>query len=209
MNLRSLCCRSTTSAIALIVLSTIPLSCALGPNPNPGERTVDGLMAGGKYGRALEELRGSSEQGYPWAIFRLAVAYEEGLGVEKSSTKAFELYRKIAGVKKDDAWSKGNMLGSPLIGNPGYFNQNLYAFAAQYRLAKFYLRGEGTEQNLVKAYLLVTNLLKESEARGSRDEELRKLLTEIRSKMTQSQLKEAEILFLTWTPQKEFGEQRN
>lgn len=134
----------------LVLLAFLGVGCA-GPNPNIGERTADTAWLSGRYSKAIEIIRPKAERGEPWAQLRLAMLYENGMGVEQSIPKAIEWYKKAAGQKASGSWAEGQVIGA--VGKGGYFNQNSDARIAQRNLANIYLKGEGVEKDLLQAYL--------------------------------------------------------
>ncbi|MEN8210699.1 MAG: hypothetical protein ABFR31_03205 [Thermodesulfobacteriota bacterium] len=145
-------------SIIYIIISLALLSCSLGPNPNPGERTVDGLIINKSYKKAIYKLNKKNDP-YPWEQLRLAIIFEEGLGVDKDISWAFNLYKAVAKSWGNDPWSMGNMAGGAMFGNSGYFKQNSNALFAQYKISQFYYNGEYVKKDLLKSYLLIQNIL--------------------------------------------------
>ena len=123
-------------------------ACA-GPNPNPGERTVDVAWEKYDYGTAFDILKPAAERGEPWAQLRMGVAYELGTGVTKDIPTAIAWYEKAAFQESEGDWANGQLVGA--VGKAGYFNQNSDALIAKFQLANIYLRGEGVEPNPAKA----------------------------------------------------------
>ncbi|QDF77264.1 sel1 repeat family protein [Shewanella marisflavi] len=128
------------------------LTACAGPNPNPGERTVDMAWEKYDYDTAFEVLMPAAERGEPWAQLRLGVAYELGSGVTRDIPKAIMWYEKAAAQESDGNWANGQLVGA--TGKSGYFNQNSDALIAKFQLANIYLRGEGVEPNPEKALQL-------------------------------------------------------
>ncbi len=133
-------------SIIYIIISVALFSCSLGPNPNPGERTVDRLIINKSYKKAIYKLNKNNDP-YPWEQLRLAIVFEEGLGVDKDISWG------------NDPWSMGNMAGGAMFGNSGYFKQNSNALFAQYKISQFYYNGEYVKKDLLKSYLLIQNIL--------------------------------------------------
>ncbi len=148
----------------LIVLIALTIGGCAGMNPNPGERTADIANESGNYSRAVSIVKPSAERGEPWAQLRLGVYYEKGIAIEKDIEKSVYWYTKCAVQKGEGGWAEGKIVGS--IGRGGYFNQNTDALIAQWRLADLLLEGKGVKQDLVKAYLLVNNVTKESKGKS-------------------------------------------
>jgi len=144
------------TAISVLFLIT---ACA-GPNPNPGERTTDMSWLSGNHQKAISIAKPLAESGQPWAQLRMGILFENGWGVEQNTKEAERWYLKAAAHKADDAWSKGQIAGAS--GKAGYFNQNSDALIAEYNLASLYLRGDGIEKDIPKAYALINNVLRES-----------------------------------------------
>lgn len=135
--------------IVYISLLVLGLSACAGPNPNPGERTVDVAWEKYDYDRAFEVLRPAAERGEPWAQLRMGVAYELGSGVPKDIPVAIEWYEKAASQESEGNWANGQLVGA--TGKSGYFNQNNDALIAKFQLANIYLRGEGVPPDPAKA----------------------------------------------------------
>ena len=125
------------------------LTACAGPNPNPGERTVDIAWEKYDYETAFEVLIPAAERGEPWAQLRVGVAYELGSGVVKDIPTAIKWYEKTAAQESEGKWASGQIIGA--TGKSGYFNQNSDALIAMFQLANIYLRGEGIEKNPTKA----------------------------------------------------------
>lgn len=196
----------------LTICSFLISGCA-GLNPNPGERTADMSWDYRNYSKALSIIRPSAEKGEPWAQLRLGSAYELGAGVEKNIKEAITWYKKAAIHQKKGGWAEGQIIGS--IGKQGYFNQHSDALVAQYQLSNIYLRGDDIEKNLIKAYLLIKNVLKESEGHdiffcqmpsGDRwisTKMVEKTLMAIKKEMSKAEIEKAELLSRTWTPRED------
>tara|TARA_R110001583_G_scaffold98012_1_gene242888 strand:- start:873 stop:1418 length:546 start_codon:yes stop_codon:yes gene_type:complete len=127
----------------------LTLAACAGPNPNPGERTVDVAWAKYDYNTAFEFLMPAAERGEPWAQLRVGVAYELGSGVTKDISTAVQWYEKASAQEAEGNWADGLLVGS--AGKSGYFNQNSDALIAKFQLANIYLRGEGVDKNPIKA----------------------------------------------------------
>ena len=125
------------------------LAACAGPNPNPGERTVDVAWEKYDYNTAFEVLRPAAERGEPWAQLRMGVAYELGSGVPKDIPAAIMWYEKAASQESQGNWANGQLVGG--AGKSGYFNQNSDALIAKFQLANIYLRGDGIPQDPAKA----------------------------------------------------------
>lgn len=199
--------------IGYIIISAFLFSCSLGPNPNPGERTVDRLIGKKEYTKAIYKLNEKAET-HPWAQLRLAILLEEGAGGDKDISWAFSLYKTVAKSWGDDSWSMGNMAGSAMFGNSGYYKQNSNALFAQYKLSQFYYDGNYVEKDLLKSYLLIQNILSKAKQlhkfkgvycceylnyQYTPLREIQRKLKLIESEMNSSQKKEAERLTPTWT----------
>ncbi|MEW8660456.1 MAG: tetratricopeptide repeat protein [Candidatus Thiodiazotropha endolucinida] len=137
--------------ICLLIIFFGLAACA-GPNPNPGERTVDVAWEKYDYNTAFEVLKPAAERGEPWAQLRMGVAYELGSGVTKDIPTAIAWYEKAASQESEGNWANGQLVGT--AGKAGYFNQNSDALIAKFQLANIYLRGEGVPQDLKKALKL-------------------------------------------------------
>ncbi|NCW13279.1 MAG: sel1 repeat family protein [Chitinophagia bacterium] len=192
------------------IIFLVFLSCCAGPNPNPGERTADVLWYQQKYDKAVAIINSKAEQDFPWAQLRLGVAYHLGLGVEKNFDNALKWYKKVAIQYAEGGWANGKLIGS--IGKSGYFNQNSDAMVAQYQIASLYLKSDKKHEDIIKAYLWITNLSKISngnhvfyccEFAGGRwitQDMIQKTKTEILSKMTEKQKQEANKILPSWSP---------
>ncbi|MGK0272108.1 MAG: TPR repeat protein [Cocleimonas sp.] len=125
------------------------LAACAGPNPNPGERSVDVAWEKYDYDTAFEVLMPAAERGEPWAQLRVGVAYELGSGVAKDISTAITWYEKAASQESEGNWASGQLVGA--AGESGYFNQNSDALIAKFQLANIYLRGEGIEKDPAKS----------------------------------------------------------
>lgn len=148
-----------------LVLFFFLISACAGPNPNPGERTVDLAWTSGNYEGAFIIVERHALTGKPWAELRIAIFYENGMGVERNVRKAEEYYLKAITHKADDEWSKGKMIGA--TGENGFFNQNSDAIIAEYNLAALYYyavieNDDSVSADLVTAYKHIKNVLNES-----------------------------------------------
>ena len=117
------------------------LAACAGPNPNPGERTVDIAWERYEYEKVFEILKPAAERGEPWAQLRMGVAYELGSGVKKDITMAIQWYELAAAHEAEVNWSNGQLVGAS--GKSGYFNQTSDALIAKFQLANIYLHNEG------------------------------------------------------------------
>ena len=139
-----------------ILLSLFLLAACAGPNPNPGERTVDIAWERYEYEKVFEILKPAAERGEPWAQLRMGVAYELGSGVKKDIPAAIRWYQLAASQEADDDWANGKLAGA--TGKPGYFNQTSDALIAKFQLSGIYLRGEDTKANPEKALELIQHV---------------------------------------------------
>lgn len=146
--------------ILFIFILVIGLTACAGPNPNPGERTVDEAWARQDYETVLNILMPAAKREEPWALLRMGVVYELGIGVEKDIPTAIRWYEKAARYEADGDWANGRLIGD--VGKVGFFNQTSDALIAKYQLANIYYRGDGIEQDLVKAYELAYHVSKQS-----------------------------------------------
>ncbi|MFA7256350.1 MAG: hypothetical protein WC047_02080 [Kiritimatiellales bacterium] len=198
--------------IILLSLLFVITGCA-GLNPNPGERTADNSWTYGNYERAHAILRPCAERGEPWAQLRLGVAYQFGNGVETNINEAVKWYTKAALQEKDGLWANGYIVGA--FGKAGYFSQNIDALLAQHYLATIYLSHNDIPPDLVKAYLLESNVSKESNGEwlyfyalpngqpmGTSAEDISNTLAEIEKKMSPAQKMEAQEKLSTWSIKK-------
>lgn len=135
--------------IIYISIIIFVLAACAGPNPNPGERTVDVAWEKYDYDTAFEVLMPAAERGEPWAQLRVGVAYELGSGVAKDIPTAIAWYEKAASQESEGDWANGQLVGA--TGKAGYFNQNSDALIAKFQLANIYLRGEGVAKDPAKA----------------------------------------------------------
>ena len=78
-----------------------------GPNPNPGERTVDVAWEQSNYPAAFKVLRPAANRGEPWAQLRMGVAYELGSGVTQDITTAIKWYELAAAQEAQGGWAEG------------------------------------------------------------------------------------------------------
>lgn len=181
------------------------VGCA-GPNPNIGERSTDLAWTKGDFVRAIKLVKPPAEAGKPWAQIRLAMFYENGMGVEKSIPKAVEWYKKAAAQKDKGEWAEGTMIGA--VGRDGYFNQNSDARIAQRNLATIYLQGNGVEKDLIQAYLHIRTVKDEIQGQpiffccefsGGRyfpAEEIDDIYEKVVKEMSPQQKSHAEALYL-------------
>ncbi len=184
-----------------IVTLFLITSCA-GPNPNPKERTTDIAWLSENYGKAFSTAKPFADAGQPWAQLRIGVFYENGWGVEQSIEEAKKWYKKAAAQTAEGEWASGKMIGA--MGKPGYFNQNSDALIAQYNLASLYSRRHNSPDELIEAYALIKNVIKESngyeiffccEFDGGRSFDQKMFLDlkdEIESKMSREQINKYE-----------------
>ena len=145
--------------IITILMTAFIFSCA-GPNPNPGERTVDMSWSQGDYSRAFNIAKQSAESGQPWAQLRMGIFYYNGWGVAKDYKKSIEWFLKAENQFAEGQWANGVIVGAS--GKSGYFNQNSDALIAKYNLAQMYEAGEGAEKDLKKAYKLINQVIENS-----------------------------------------------
>lgn len=62
------------------------------------------LISAKQYDEGLKKLEQSANNGFAWAMYELAAAYDKGLIVEKDEAKAFEWYEKAADANV--AWTQ-------------------------------------------------------------------------------------------------------
>ena len=196
----------------IIVLHIFLVSCA-GFNPNPGERSTDVLWHERKFAKAFSIAERRAKEGYPWAQLRLGIMHELGVGVEKNITEALKWYKKASLQEAEGGWANGQSLGA--MGKPGFYNQNSDALIAQYQMANLYLKGEGIEQDIIKAYLYIKNVFEKTEGRtlfyccefaGGRyfpASQIKELYENVQKTATSEQLQKAQNLWENWTPKKE------
>jgi len=197
----------------LFVFILLTMNGCAGMNPNPGERTADMANDSGDYSRALSIIQPAAERGEPWAQLRLGIYYEKGIAIEKDIPKAVSWYKKCAIQEEEGGWANGTLVGS--AGRSGYFNQNTDALISQWRLAGIMHEGDGVEKDLVKALLLVNNVIKESGDKSLfyccewmsggglyiTPEVINETKSSIISEMTQDQREIAQSITPAWTPQ--------
>ena len=147
----------------LLIIVCGLVACA-GPNPNPGERTVDIAWEKYDYDTAFKILKPAAERGEPWAQLRMGVAYELGSGVTKDIPTAIAWYEKAASQESEGDWANGQLVGA--VGKAGYFNQNSDALIAKFQLANIYLRGESVPQNPAKALKLAQYVSDKTQGRS-------------------------------------------
>lgn len=193
--------------ILFVVVSCFLFTCS-GPNPNPGERTADILQSQYKYDQSLAIIILKAEKGQPWAQLRLGVAYQLGNGVKKDFDLALKYYKKVAIQKDEGGWANGRIIGS--VGKPGFFNQNSDAMVAQYQVATIYLKSDKNHQDLIKAYLWINYVLLESKGQNIfyccefsggifiPQSMIQQTLSEIKNKMTEKQIEQADLISKTW-----------
>ncbi|WP_220457635.1 tetratricopeptide repeat protein [Vibrio marinisediminis] len=145
----------------MTLLALIGLAGCAGPNPNPGERSVDMAWTDYDYDSAFNILRPAADRGEPWAQLRMGVAYELGSGVDKDIPTAIKWYELAAKQESEGAWANGELVGA--VGKSGYFNQNTDALIAKYQLANIYLRGDGVKADAEKALELATYVAEKSQ----------------------------------------------
>lgn len=184
-----------------ILLSVFGLAACAGPNPNPGERTVDIAWTSGKFDQAYADVEPPALRGEPWAQLRIAIFLENGWGVEQDLDKAEEYYKKAIVQRGDDEWSKGLMVGT--FGPSGYFNQNSDAIIAEYNLANLLYTREPPKQDLVNAYFHISKVVVDSDGndiffccefnggRGFTYQMFLDLQETIKSEMSEAQISEA------------------
>jgi len=192
----------------IISLILIFLTSCAGPNPNPGERTVDRGWTKGNYEKPLSILKPKAEQGEPWAQLRMGIFVANGWGVTANKALAIDWYTKAAKQTAEGDWANGLLVGA--AGRAGYFNQNSDALIAQYNLAKIYFFDENFK-DLNKAYLLAANVLKEMkgnsiffccEFAGGRHfskTKISSIKAGIEEEMSSIELKQAEKQSASWT----------
>ena len=145
--------------LCLVSIMVLASACS-GPNPNPGERTVDMAWTSRDFSRAYAVAKRPAEKGEPWAQLRLGIFYENGWGVDQDHRQAVFWYKKAMVQKATGGWANGKIVGA--FGEFGYFNQNSDALIAEYNLAVLYYKGEEIPRNLPKALSHVSNVIAES-----------------------------------------------
>ena len=144
----------------IAVLSMFIIQNCSGPNPNPGERTVDLFWHNNNPQKVFKILPKQAEKGKPWAQLRMGVAYELGFGVKKNIKEAVKWYNLTASHKGKGGWSNGRVIFS--FGKPGFFNQNGDALVAKFQLSNIYLKGNGVKKDINKAKDLINEVIKDS-----------------------------------------------
>lgn len=147
----------------IFVIATMWLAACAGPNPNPGERTVDVAWDKYEYQRMLEVLLPAAKRGEPWAQLRMGIIRELGVGVGKDLEKAIEWYLLAAAHEAEGGWANGIIVGHS--GRPGYFNQNNDALIAKYQLANLYLSNPQLAPDDERALELAENVFEKSEGK--------------------------------------------
>jgi len=180
------------------------VSACAGLNPNPGERSVDTAWTSGNYHPAFELAKKDAERGEPWAQLRLGIFYDNGWGVARDPSQAVAWYEKVIAQRGSGGWSNGQMIGA--LGEPGHFNENSDALIAEFNLAQMLFKADGIPQDLPKAYVLITDVIKSAggqsiffccEFAGGRyfnPEQYNKLQQDIEGAMTPVDRQEAEAL---------------
>jgi uncharacterized protein len=161
---------------------------------------------------AVKWFRKAAEQGIPKAQFNLGIMYEKGQGVPQDYAEAVKWHRRAAaqgyakaqynlgfmyakgqGVPKDDIeaarrWRK--------IAELGYAR-------AQYNLGFMYDKGEGVPKDYVLAYMWFSLAASRFHASEGENRDLAvKSRDLVASKMTPTQIAEAERLAREWKPKK-------
>lgn len=216
--------------IFILFLSILFITGCAGPNPNPGERTLDHRMlninnqtSNEYYEKYLGEIRVRAEAGIPWAQLRLGNAYKLGHnhnhhgGIDRDLVEAVKWYKKAAVQKAEGGWADGNL--AALFGRAGWFGQNDNARIAQVWLAEIYLKGgEGVPKDLMEAYFNIRTVKEEIKERsqykgrslffccnfaGGRwveAEEIERIYNQIIEEMSPEQLDEAKRLYAQRKP---------
>ncbi len=148
----------------IILFPFLLLGGCAGPNPNPGERTTDTAWMSGEFDKAVSVVKPRAEAGEPWAQIRLGIFYENGWGVAQDNLKAEYWYKKAAAQKESGDWANGKLVGA--VGKSGYFNQNSDALIAECNLANLYFKGEGIDKDLIKAFVLINNVINQSKGQS-------------------------------------------
>lgn len=156
------------------------------------------------YTEALKWLRKSAEQGYVNAETNLGAMYERGLGVKQDFGEALKWYRKAA----DRGFANAEYnLGVMYYHGVGVKQDYGTAFKwfrlaadqnfadAQYNLGVMHFYGYGVPQSLVQAHAWW------SMAASQGDQIAQKSRDELATKMTASQIVEAERLIRQWKAQ--------
>ena len=161
-----------------------------------GEINEKGLIYSVSYRRAVKWYRKAADQGYAQAQYCLGSIYERGV-------KEMKVHEKIITYQNDPENEKGNTYSGTM--NPdthkGYYIDQNYAEAlkwyqkaalqghpqAQIKQGVLCANGQGTEQNLIMAYMWFT-------IGGSDSETINtfKLIDRLREIMTPEQINEAE-----------------
>jgi len=160
------------------------------------------------YTEAAKWYQKAAEQGNADAQNYLGILYDTGNGVQENPLKANELYRKAA--DQNHAWGQRNLGVMYYYGKKGIpinYEKAAYWYRkaaeqglddAQKSLAKMYAKGKGVRQDLIQAYVWF---------RLGCGDKYSKAFEEVKSKLTQTQLEQAEELvkqkahLITTTPQ--------
>jgi TPR repeat protein len=162
-------------------LASVPVApMAVEPRPNaatPFEAFRSGTQAlrAGRTQQALLQLQYAADQGVPAAQWKLGRMYADGQGVDKSTARAFEYFRRIVNAHADDVpgTPQARLVASAFValgmyyldGIPEAVNadsnraRELFRYAAsyfgdadaQYQLGRLYLLGTGTAKDPIQA----------------------------------------------------------
>ena len=156
------------------VPSVPPAAVARPPAVAPVEafRTATQALRAGETAKAVTSLQYAAEQGHALAQWKLGRMYAEGDGVERSDTRAFDYFSRIANAYADDSpgtpqarfvanafvalghYYLDGIPNSPIKADP-VRAQEMYSYAAsyfgdpdaQYYLARLYLDGKGAPRD--------------------------------------------------------------
>ncbi|WP_199611118.1 tetratricopeptide repeat protein [Flocculibacter collagenilyticus] len=114
----------------------------------------------GEFDTAIALWEPLVEIGYGPALYEMGLLYENGFGLTKNATKAFELYQRAAKIGDPDAQFALSLMYAQGSGTDKDANQAFYwvqraaaqgLARAQFNLGVMYQNGEGTIQNDAKA----------------------------------------------------------
>ena len=160
---------------ALTPPANVPLAPPLRP-VDEAFRSGAQFLRAGQTAKGVDALRYAADQGHPAAQWKLGRMYADGDGVKRDDIKAFEYFSRVANSHADDypGTPQARFVASAFVALGGYYlvgipNSNvrrdptrardMYAYAAsyfgdpeaQYRLARLYLDGAGSQRDARQA----------------------------------------------------------
>ena len=149
------CLACFTSAPCFAFAAPIPQqsenhSPAAQPPPEAGEQQTISAEA------LFAAMLVNAENGQPEAMLTVGTLYEQGVGIPRNFTKAFEWYLKAANAGQREAWMRLGVCYEIGIGATADMDKALEAYAksassdfapAQYKLADLYLKGRGVPKD--------------------------------------------------------------